>query len=77
MTKHWHAINGTCGCLPDNNEVHPTKESAARSLANLFEETRGVYTDLMRYQYCDKALMGAEYCEINLCYEQDCSDYNR
>lgn len=65
-------MNGSRGCLPDNNEIHFTKESAIKSLAELFSETRGVKTDLRKYGFCDRDLLGADYCEIVVCYDSEC-----
>ena len=45
-SKHYHAMNGSIGCLPDHNEVHHTKQAAIDSLVSLFEGERGLATDL-------------------------------
>lgn len=74
-TKHYHAMNGEAGCLPDNNEIFHSKNDAIEYLADLFNETRGVKADLKNYGICYRELCGADYCEVTVCYEQECLDY--
>lgn len=79
--KHWIAGSGTHGCLFDHCEVYPTKAGAIADLAQLFDDVRGVASDLRKYNYCELAdkrtydgqpgNSGADYCEVSSC---DCDD---
>ena len=74
-TKHWHMMNGSSGCMPDNNEVHSTKKSAVESAVNLFDDCKGVQTDLIRmdiHYFRDDEQAGADYVEITRCYDKEC-----
>lgn len=76
---HYHAMNGSGGCLPDNNEVHASKADAISSLCSLFEdsisaeELEELRTDLQStglHYFADAA---ASYAEISECSEPDCN----
>lgn len=80
--KHWHSMNGSIGCLPDNNEIHATKRDAIDYLVDLFPETKGLKSALRKYEiyysqnddkpdYQTHSLLGADYCEIFSCFD-DC-----
>lgn len=73
---HYHAMNGSVGCLPDNNEVHTSKKAACQSLASLFDETKGLYSQLMKYEIYyssdENPLLGADYCEVVKCHDLTC-----
>lgn len=70
--KHYIVMNGSVGCLPDNTEVHDTKESAIESVLALFDdypvdfraelEESGIY-------YFEHIAAGADYVEI---IEEEC-----
>lgn len=79
---HFHALNGSSGCLPDNNEVHTSKADAVSSLCSLFEdsisaeELNKLRTDLQStglHYFADAAEAGASYAEISECSEPDCN----
>lgn len=75
--KHYHAMNGSSGCMPDNNEVFTSKEAAARFLCDMFDNERGLYTALKNsgtYYFKNPCEAGAEYAEISACYEDDCAE---
>jgi hypothetical protein len=74
-TTHYHAMSGSHGCMPDNNEVHATADSALDSLCSLFELSRRRRAELKRNWSIDlKPGDGAEYAEITECDEPDCMD---
>ena len=78
-TKHYHAMNGTSGCIPDNNEVHSSRQSAIDSLCFLFDSSRGLRTDLIKYGYHsfpDSRSAGADYAEVSLCHDPECLEYS-
>lgn len=78
MAKHWHAMNGSSGCIPDNNETHSSKMSAIQSLCSLFDNERGMYTALKNthiYYFDNPRDAGADYAEICECHEDGCEDY--
>lgn len=74
MAKHWHALNGEHGCLPDNNDVCESYEAAVESLTSLFELGRRRAADLKASGYLDldPRRDGASYCEITVCDEAEC-----
>lgn len=78
MSKHhWHAMNGSSGCMPDNNEVHTSKASAVRSLCDLFYNERGLYTALMTsglFHFPNPREVGAEIAEVCRCTEDECME---
>lgn len=79
MKKHYIAMSGEHGCLPDYCCSCETKADAVGVLATLFDDVRGVKAALRRSDYCelsdrltyDGNTPGAEYCEIVPC---DCND---
>lgn len=75
--KHWHAMNGSVGCLPDNNEVHTSKRNAIDSLCGLFDGERGLRTGLRDsgiFYFSDPGMAGADYAEVTPCSDPDCSN---
>ena len=78
-THHWHAMNGSTGCLPDNNEIHRNKMDAVKSLVDLFSDTneRGLYTSLVNdeiYHFRNPKSAGADYCEVSKCGNAHCME---
>jgi hypothetical protein len=76
-TKHYHAMNGSFGCMPDNNEIHTSKKSAIESICGLFDNPRGMKSALLRtgiFYFADAAEAGAAYAEVVLCHEADCTE---
>lgn len=80
---HYHAMNGSSGCMPDNNEVHTSKADAVSSLCSLFEdsisaeELEELRTDLQSsglHYFSDAAEAGASYAEISECTEEECNE---
>lgn len=75
--KHYIAMSGDHGCLPDHCQVYSTKRVAIADLANLFGDMRGVQSDLRKYNYCElsdkqswegeRGCAGAEYAEVEIC----------
>lgn len=74
--KHWHMMNGSIGCIPDNNEVHTSKKSAIESALFLFDDVRkGIQTDLIRlgiHYFNDSGQAGADYVEVIQCHDSEC-----
>lgn len=75
--KHWHAMNGSYGCIPDNDQLCSTKEEAVESLCCTFSDMarRGMKTSLRKYHYYsfrDRQSAGADYCEIVSCIDPEC-----
>jgi hypothetical protein len=76
--KHYHAMSGDHGCIPDNNTVCGTYQQAVDSLVDLFElgKTRAArlkkdgYLELTPYP--NNEPYGAEYCEIIECDDSEC-----
>ncbi len=79
-TKHWHAMNGSSGCMPDSNVVCSSEEDAIESLCNIFsdldikeiDEMRASLGDGITYHFVDPCEAGADYCYVTECYEVDC-----
>jgi hypothetical protein len=73
VNKHYIAMSGSHGCLPDNVELHDTLNSAVDSMVSLFELGNGRRATLKREMYLElnNTRDGAEYCEIEEC---DCSN---
>jgi hypothetical protein len=79
--KHWIAMSGSHGCLPDNCEVFETRKGAVDSLVSLFELGRTRAARLKKTGYLELTLspieqaqdvsFGADYCEITQC---DCDN---
>ena len=74
--KHWHVMNGSIGCIPDNNEVCTSKKSAIESALFLFDDcSKGIKTDLIRmniHYFSDSSQAGADYVEILECHDVEC-----
>ena len=76
-TKHYHAMNGDHGCMPDNNEVFHSKASAIDYLVSSFDFTCivGMKSNL-RYggihHFNSSIGAGADYCQVSLCHDADC-----
>lgn len=76
--NHYHAMNGSIGCLPDNNEVFTNRDEAISYLVSLFYNVShdGMYTSLKGYglHYFDNSHdAGAEYCEVSRpCTDPEC-----
>lgn len=77
-TKHWHAMNGSSGCMPDSNTVHSSKESAIESIKDLFG-TDGAKFHMAAwlrttgiYYFSNPREAGADYAEVSECHEADC-----
>ncbi len=68
-TRHWVGMAGMCGCLPNYCGVFDSKRDAARTLAEMHDEARGVYRRLMRHDYAalDVRRDGNEYAEVSMC----------
>lgn len=74
-TKHYHAMNGSIGCLPDNNEIHFSKESAVEGLFALFDYERGMKSALYKtgyFAFPNPQESGAEYAEVFCCHDEQC-----
>lgn len=74
-TKHYHAMNGTSGCMPDNNEVHTSKREAIRSLVSLFDSQYGLFTRLTKtgiFYFAEPSSAGADYAQVCECHDADC-----
>lgn len=73
--KHYHAIAGMHGCMPNMNMTCTSIEGAAQVLADTHEEAR-IVTALRRDRYAELNLLrdGNEYAEIAECREEGCFD---
>jgi hypothetical protein len=70
--RHWIAMSGDHGCLPDFCCACSTRDAAIETLADVFDDVRGVRAGLLRYLSHELPHgSGAEYCEIVAC---DCDD---
>lgn len=79
--KHYIAMSGSHGCLPDNCEVFDTRKAAVDSLVSLFELGRTRKARLNKNGYLELVAspieqaqdvsFGAAYCEITEC---DCDN---
>ena len=80
--KHYIAMSGSHGCLPDHCEVFETHADAVSDLAMLFELGRTRKARLRKNSYLELTPspieardedfgFGAEYCEITEC---DCDN---
>ena len=71
--KHYHAMSGYSGYMPNDNQVFTNRDNAVGYLCDIFDRPRGMYTDLKRYgiHYFDHPhTAGAEYAEISdPCYD--------
>jgi hypothetical protein len=74
--KHYHAINGDHGYMPDNVETFTSYRAACDSLISLFEIARTRKAgELRRTGSVELGPdYGAEYCEVVECYEDDCQE---
>lgn len=73
---HYHAMNGSHGCLPDNNMLCSTYAAAVESLSDMFELDQSMERRLRRDGYLElvSARDGADYCEITTCHETACAE---
>lgn len=69
MGKHYIAMNGSHGCLPDNADVYETVGDAVEGLDFIFEFSTRQKRELKRNLYLELggAEDGADYCEIVEC----------
>ena len=66
--RHYIAMSGMRGYLPDYCHAHHTLEEAVEDLANLFGLDEQDYADLRDGRFLDLAKgSGVEYCEIEEC----------
>ena len=76
--KHYIAMSGDHGYMPDHCQVYSTKGAAIDDLVSLFDDMRGVRSDLRKYDYCElsdkrqvgnrqRGGTGAEYCQVECC----------
>ena len=79
--SHFHAANGSYGCLFDTNDTHDTEESAISSLIDLFgdsigeEEESRMLQNLQEcgtYHFDSPSESGADYCTVFECAESYC-----
>ena len=82
---HYHAMNGSCGCMPDSNETYDSVEAAVEWLLYLFEESvsEAEYEELASdlrecgyHSFADPCESGAQYAQVTECTDdyEDC-DY--
>lgn len=69
MGKHYIAMNGSHGCLPDNADVYDTVDDAVVGLDSIFEFSKAQRKELRRDYYLELKGPedGADYCEIVEC----------
>lgn len=53
MGKHYIAMNGSHGCLPDNADVYETVGDAVEGLDFIFEFSTRQKRELKRADYCE------------------------
>ena len=74
--RHYHVMNGSIGCLPDNNQVCMTKKDSLDYARDLFYDVEEPFiTDLKVneiHYFSDYQTAGADYVEIIDCYDPDC-----
>ena len=82
MPKHYIAMNGSRGCLPDSNSVHNTAMDARGYLDDIFcgdlseGECEQMHSNLIKYgihYFSDPNETGADYCQVLAC---DCPNPN-
>jgi hypothetical protein len=74
-TTHYHAMSGSHGCMPDNNETYSTPAAAISDLVELFEMSRRQIKELKRNWTIElHPADGAEYAEVTECTEPECID---
>lgn len=80
---HYHAMNGSSGCMPDNNVPCETEQAAIDFLCNLFEDCvfpeelttmREELTQNGIYHFNSPEEAGADYAEVTECDEADCTE---
>lgn len=77
MAKHYIAMSGSHGCLPDFCQSAYTHDQAVDTLVNLFELGRRRAAILKSDNYLELApIDGAQYCEIDTCECDDPSVHN-
>jgi hypothetical protein len=71
--KHWIAMAGLHGCMPNYCGVHESYENAVGDLAALHELGKGRTRELKKNGYLELNIHrdGNEYCEITEC---DCDN---
>lgn len=72
--KHYHAIAGMHGCMPNYNSVHTVYGEAVDDLVSLHELGNNWKLNLRRDGYLELKLKkhGNEYCEITECECDEC-----
>jgi hypothetical protein len=80
MRNHYHAMNGSSGCLPDSNELFTNRKDAVNHLCFMFDDCyeRGMKSELLRnsvYVFSNSRVSGADYCEVASCNDSDCEEY--
>ena len=71
MSKHFHAMNGLPGCIPDNNEFHTSRRAAIDSLLFLFDDApRGTKAQLEK---TGVVYIRHEVLEVSECHDAECS----
>ncbi|MBD3261582.1 MAG: hypothetical protein GF334_07870 [Candidatus Altiarchaeales archaeon] len=73
MAKHYIAMVGLYGCLPNSCDVYKTKKDAIESIIFIQGTKRGYIGNLRKHGYTDMDLneFGNEYAEIIEC---DCDE---
>ena len=66
--KHWIAMAGIRGCIPNFCQSCDTKADAIETLAFIHDDApRGMKTELRKYHYTE-LVFGNEYASIEPCY---------
>ena len=73
MSKHWIAMSGSVGCLPDHCEVYQEVEGAVEDLVSLFDLNKKQEEALRNRHFLNLrgAEDGADYASISGC---ECAD---
>ena len=81
MKKHYVAMSGLTGCLPDTCQSFPRLQDAIDFLSDLWSDYRGVKSALRTIRYWERNdpsyMMGdLQYCEIVECNCDDPTIHN-
>jgi hypothetical protein len=72
--RHFHAIHGFPGCMPEGNEPYRTKKQARQGMkenVNIFRQPGERWRGNKKHDYFERT-DGGYYAEVNECYESEC-----
>ena len=65
--KHWIAMGGIRGCIPNFCYSADTKADAIEIILDIHDRPYGARVDLQEYHYTER-IDGNEYCSIEPCH---------